>query len=48
MICPKCTGYGYISEHTGDASCQMAECSNCPEIVQCDNCQATGEIINSK
>lgn len=46
LDCSDCGGQGWTTEHANDASCRMAECSNCPVQVQCQRCEATGKIGN--
>lgn len=34
--CSKCGGAGFTTDHCGDNSCRMSECSNCPVQNPCD------------
>jgi len=45
--CPKCNGVGWTSEHDPTDTSEQhyaGYCTSCPIQVQCEYCEATGEI----
>lgn len=50
MKCKICNGDGFTSEHDEDSRDHEGQhcCSGCPIQVQCENCQATGQVGDMK